>query len=343
MKLRVAMFSAVASGACAVALLLLAVAFGEAQTNALRQSFQIATGPTDGTYFPVGQLIAGVVSHPPGVDRCQIAYVCGPEGLIISARTSDGSVANVLAVNAGRVDSGLAQADIVDAAVKGSGPFRRTGRQTHVRVLAGLFDEDVHLVVAAHSKIARVADLRGKRVSIGGEQSGTIEMARAVLTANGLSERTIKASHDSADMSAALLGSKVDAFFFVGGAPVPLIDDLIARGQARLVPIDGKGREKLLKAVPALSRDAIAANTYRGVPGVQTVRVRALWIVRDTTPVPLVYGIARSLFNVSNRDQLDAAMPATRSIRIDDAVDVLPAPLHPGALRYYREARAIKT
>jgi TRAP transporter TAXI family solute receptor len=343
MKLRVAMFSAVASGACAVALLLLAVAFGEAQTNALRQSFQIATGPTDGTYFPVGQLIAGVVSHPPGVDRCQIAYVCGPEGLIISARTSDGSVANVLAVNAGRVDSGLAQADIVDAAVKGSGPFRRTGRQTHVRVLAGLFDEDVHLVVAVHSKISKVADLRGKRVSIGGEQSGTIEMARAVLTAYGLSERAIKARHDSADMSAALLGSKVDAFFFVGGAPVPLIDDLIARRQARLVPIDGKGREKLLKAVPALSRDAIAANTYRGVPGVQTVRVRALWIVRDTTPVPLVYGIARSLFNASNRDQLDAAMPATRSIRIDDAVDVLPAPLHPGALRYYREARAIKT
>jgi hypothetical protein len=214
-------------------------------------------------------------------------------------------------------------------------------------VLAGLFDEDVHLVVAAHSKISKVTDLRGKRVSIGGEQSGTIEMARAVLAAYGLSERTIKARHDPADISAALLGSKVDAFFFVGGAPVPLIDDLIARGQARLVPIDGKGRDKLLKAVPALSSDAIAANTYRGMPAVQTVRVRALWIVRDTTPVPLVYGIARSLFNVSNRDQLDAAMPATRSIRIDDAADVLPAPLHPGALRYYRESgrlpRAIKT
>ena len=347
MKLRVALFSAVASGACAVALLFLAVALGEAQTNALRQSFQIATGPTDGTYFPVGQLIAGVVSHPPGVDRCQIPDVCGPEGLIISARTSDGSVANVLAVNAGRVDSGLAQADIVDDAVKGSGPFRHSGRQTHVRVLAGLFDEDVHLVVAAHSKIAKVADLRGKRVSIGGEQSGTLEMARSVLAAYGLSERTIKARHDPADMSAALLGSKVDAFFFVGGAPVPLIDDLIARGQARLVPIDGKGRDRLIKAVRALSSDIIPANTYRGVPALQTVRVRALWIVRDSASVPLVYGIAKSLFHASNRAQLDAAMPATRAIRIDDAATVLPAPLHPGSERYLRELgrlpRAIKT
>ena len=89
MKLRVALFTAVASGACAVALLFLAVTLGEAQSFALRQSFQIATGPTDGTYFPVGQLIAGVVSHPPGVDRCQIPDVCGPEGLIISARTRD--------------------------------------------------------------------------------------------------------------------------------------------------------------------------------------------------------------------------------------------------------------
>jgi hypothetical protein len=347
MKLRVALFSAVASGACAVALLFLAVTFGEAQTNALRQSFQIATGPTDGTYFPVGQLIAGVVSHPPGVDRCQIPDVCGPEGLIISARTSDGSVANVLAVNAGRVDSGLAQADIVDQAIRGTGAFRRAGPQTHVRVLAGLFDEDVHLIVAVHSRIAKVSDLRGKRVSIGGEQSGTLEMARAVLAAYGLSERTIKARHDPADMSAALLGSKLDAFFFVGGAPVPLIDNLLARRQARLVPIDGKGREKLVRAVPALSAGTIAANTYRGVPAVQTVQVRALWIVRDTTPVSLVYGIAKSLFNASNRAQLDAAMPATRSIRIDAAADVLPAPLHPGALRYFRELghppRAIKT
>lgn len=348
MKLRVALFTAVASGVCAVALLFLATKLGEAQTFPPRQSFQIATGPTDGTYFPVGQLIAGVVSHPPGVDRCQIPDVCGPEGLILSARTSDGSVANVLAVNAGRVDSALAQADIVDEAMKGAGPFRRFGKQSHVRVIAGLFDEDVHLIVGTRSHITKVSDLRGKRVSIGAEQSGTIEMARAVLAAYGLSERSVKARHDSADNSVqALAGGKLDAFFFVGGPPVPLVDDLVSRGTGRLVPINGKARAKILHAVPSVAADTIAANTYRGLPAVDTVRVRALWIVRDSAAPALVYGITKSLFNTSNRAQFDAAMPATREIRIEGAADVLPSLLHPGALKYYRELgrlpRALKT
>jgi len=71
--------------------MLLAIGFGAAQSLSQRISFQILTGSTGGTYFPVGQLIAGLLSHPPGVDRCEAAPVCGPPGVIISARTSDGA------------------------------------------------------------------------------------------------------------------------------------------------------------------------------------------------------------------------------------------------------------
>ncbi len=335
---RVTAFTAIGASAAMALGLLMAVGFGEAQSATQRLSFDIATGPTGGTYFPVGQLIAGLVSNPPGVDRCQIADVCGPSGLVMSARTSDGAVANVLDVNAGRVDSGLAQADVVASAEKGSGAFRRFGRQTHIRVLAVLFPEELHLVVAAHAQIAALRDLRGKRVSIGADDSGTIVTARAVLAAYDLPEHAMKARHVAADQSAQLLETgKLDAFFFVGGAPVPLLDDLVSRGIARLVPIDGAGRDRLLKSDPALARDTIAAGTYRGVAAVETVRVRALWIVRDSTPAPLVYGIVKALFNTSNRAQLDAAMPSTRAIRIDDAVLAPPGLLHQGALRFYRE------
>jgi TRAP transporter TAXI family solute receptor len=336
---RVTAFTAIgASAALALGLLVSVLGFGEAQSAPQRLSFLIATGPTGGTYFPVGQLISGIISNPPGVDRCQIPNVCGPAGLVMSARTSDGSVANVLDVNADRVDSGLAQADVVAQAVKGTGIFKRYGKQTHIRVLAGMFPEDMHLVVAQHAKIAALKDLRGKRVSLGADDSGTIVTARAVLAAYGLSERAMKAHHAAADESAQLLETgKLDAFFFVGGAPVPLLDDLISRGVARLVPINGPGRNKLLKADPGLEPDTIAAGTYRGVPEVQTVRIRALWIVRDTAPDGLVNGIVRALFNSSNRAQLDAAMPSTRAIRIDDAVTTDPSLLHPGALRFYRE------
>src|SRR5579872_1102697 len=101
------------------ALLALGVDFGRAETLAPRMSFLIATGPSGGTYFPVGQTIAGIISNPPGSDRCQVSDACGPQGLIASARTSDGAVENVLAVNAGNVDSALAQADVVSDAERG--------------------------------------------------------------------------------------------------------------------------------------------------------------------------------------------------------------------------------
>src|SRR5882757_5346126 len=111
-----------------------------------RIAFQIATGSTEGVYFPIGQAMAGLISHPPGVGRCDTATVCGPAGVILSARTSEGSVDNLRSVNSGAVDSGFADGDVIAAAVAGDGAFRRPAR--HLRVIAALFPEEAHLVVA---------------------------------------------------------------------------------------------------------------------------------------------------------------------------------------------------
>src|ERR1700761_3895080 len=156
----------------------IAAATPPAALTAGRISFQIATGSTAGTFFPVGEAIAGLISHPRGVDRCDSVGVCGPAGLIVSTRTSDGAVDNLLSVNSGDVESALSQSDVIAAAVKGQGPFRKVGPQKHVRVIASLFAEPVHLVVAANSKIKSVADLRGKRVSLGSDGSGVGLTAR---------------------------------------------------------------------------------------------------------------------------------------------------------------------
>ncbi|MEI9885282.1 MAG: TAXI family TRAP transporter solute-binding subunit [Rhizomicrobium sp.] len=322
---------------------LLAVEFGAAQALTQRISFQILTGSTGGTYFPVGQLIAGLISHPQGVDRCERSPVCGPPGLIISARTSDGAVANVLAVNAGLAESGLAQGDVVGQAVAGKGPFKRTGKLSSLRVIADLFPEDVHLIVARNAKIASVADLKGKRVSLGAEGSGTSLTVRAILAAYGLPERRLKARHDAADADAQLLQQgQIDAFFMVGGTPVALVDDLVSRGVARLVPIDGKGRARLVKNNPGIVPGLIPAGTYRGTPAIATVRVRALWIVNAQVPDALVYGIAKSLFSPDNRAALRQGHRAAGEIRVGTATLDLPAPLHPGALRFYRETGIIR-
>ena len=322
-----------------LAALIFVASFGTAQTMPARIPFQIVTGSTAGTYFPIGQLIAGLVSHPPGVDRCESAPVCGPSGLIVTARTSDGAVANVLSVNAGTSDSGFAQNDVVADAVAGRGAFKTAGKQTQIRVMADLFPEEVHLIVARGSRIAKVTDLRGKRVSLGVASSGTSVTAHAILAAYGVVEKRLKAQHDSADVDAQLMQKgQLDAFFFVGGSPVGLIQDLIGRGIARLVPIDGAGRNVLLKVAPALHVATIPAGTYPGTPATETVSVQALWIVNQHVSEPLVYGIVKALFDPANRAALLSQGGPAALIRLDSATSDLPAPLHPGAERFFRQS-----
>jgi TRAP transporter TAXI family solute receptor len=224
-----------------------------AKADTPRIPFQIATGSTTGSFFPVGEAIAGLISHPLGVTRCDTANVCGPAGLIITARTSEGTLDNVLSVNNGDVESGLAQSDVVAAAVKGQGPFRPKGKQSHVRVIASLFSEDVHLVVSTESKIDSVAGLKGKRVSFGLPGSGVGFTADEILKAYDVPlARMRRFMLDTPAAMDELKQGRIDAFFAVSGVPLDGLGDLLASHAARLVPITGPGRTHLTKNQPAL-------------------------------------------------------------------------------------------
>jgi TRAP transporter TAXI family solute receptor len=320
--------------AAAFAVLALSAAMATADTP--RISFQIATGSTTGTFFPVGEAIAGLISHPAGVNRCEKADVCGPAGLIVSARTSDGTMDNLLSVNDGGVESGLAQSDVIAAAVKGAGPFKAKGKQTHLRVIASLFSEDVHLVVSEKANIKSLSDLKGKRVSLGLTGSGVGFTAREILTAYRVPEARLKQmSLDTPGAIALMKQGKLDAFFAVGGMPIEGIGDLLSSHTARLLPITGPTRDKLVKSEPSLELATIA---YPGQEPVATVSTRALWVVRDSVPDNLVYGITRALFNPANRDALSASHPSAREIGLNTAALMPPAALHPGAARFYAEA-----
>lgn len=318
----------------AVAVLALGAAMAAADTP--RISFQIATGSTTGTFFPVGEAIAGLISHPPGVNRCETANVCGPAGLIVSARTSGGTIDNLLSVNDGGVESGLAQSDVIAAAVRGTGPFKAKGKQTHLRVIASLFSEEVHLVVRAKANIKTVSDLRGKRVSLGLPGSGSGFTAREILNAYRVPESRLKlVPLDTPGAIAQMKEDKLDAFFAVGGVPIEGVGDLLTSRVAALLPITGSVRDKLAKSEPSLE---LATITYPGQDPVSTVSTRALWIVRDSVPDNLVYGITRALFNPANRNALTASHPSAREIGLNTAALMPPAALHPGAARFYAEA-----
>ena len=291
-------------------------------------AFQIATGSTDGVYFPVGQAMAGLISHPPGVGRCDTATICGPAGVILSARTSQGSADNLRSVNSGTVDSGFADGDLIAAAVA-----RR--RAAHLRVIAALFTEGLHLVVAAKSSIQSVDDLRGKRVYLGPADAGG--RGRAVLNAFGVEGVRVIAPDGTAPEQM-LQAGKIDAYFAMVGVPFETIRTLTAKHLARLVPIDGEGRDRLVAQIPQLAPARIAAGTYPGIGAVETVGTHAYWVTRDSEPDAVIYGVTRALFNPANRPTLEASHPSAHDIVLSMAAVNPPAPLHRGAARYYREA-----
>jgi TRAP transporter TAXI family solute receptor len=271
------------------ALLLLAVfARVTAQTVGIvpqRVSYQISTASITGNDFFVGELLAGILSHPPGISRCETADICGPAGLIVSTRAADGSVANVLAVNTGATGSGLVQADVAAQALSGQGVFAGSGPTLRLRAIANLYGQSIHLLAAKDAAIENVADLRGKRVSLSTEDSGSNVTARAVLQAYRVPEWRMVRNYDPPEIAAELLrDGELDALFFVGAAPVALVEQLMSEGVAVLIPLDGVGRDRLLDSYDYLSADVLPQGIYPDMDAVETVNVGTLWITNATTP-----------------------------------------------------------
>ena len=325
--------------------LLALLALGAAPILAQELSFfRIGTGSTGGTYFPIGGLIANAISNPPGSRPCERGGSCGPEGLIAVAQSTQGSVANVDAILAGRLESGLVQADIAYWAHRGEQIFSRKGRKVeNLRAIANLYPEAIHLVVRANAGIKSVADLRGKRVSLGEKESGTKVDAEIILRAYGLNAKLIKPRYLNPGPAAdALRAGKLDAFFLVAGAPAAAIAELASTIEIALVPIDGKRIEKLIKRYPFFSQGSIAGQAYRGVGETRTLTVGAQWVVSSKVSADIVYGMTRALWHANTRRLLDRGHPKGKVIRIENALRGIGIPLHPGAERFYREAGRIK-
>jgi TRAP transporter TAXI family solute receptor len=154
------------------------------------------------------------------------------------------------------------------------------------------------------------------------------------MTAYRIRVREVVSNENGAQL---LKTGKIDAYFAVAGVPLESIRDLLAQHVARLVPIDGEGRDRLIAMMPQLSPATIEGGAYPGTGAVETVSTRAYWVTRDSEPDSLIYGITRALFNPANRADLAASHPSAREIDLAVAAANPPAPLHPGAARYYRE------
>ena len=287
----------------------------------------IATGNTGGVYYPYGGGIAKVVSETmPRVE--------------MTAEVTAASVDNLKLIQLGKVDIAFALADTLDDAIKGRGPFEKTGA-VEARTLAILYPNYTHLATVEGNGIERIADLKGKVVSTGSAGSGTEVIALRVLRAAGLDpDRDLRRQALSVNASAdALKDDKIDAFFWSGGVPTASVLDLASSAgiTAKLVPND-----EVLPALQAAFGEALyhrlvmPKGSYPGQQAdIAVVGVQNALVVDAGMDEELAYELTRTLFE--KRSELAAIHPEARLLDPQRAITGSPAEFHPGAIRYYQE------
>ena len=327
---------------CASLLLMMAVCIAAACLAANGSDprfFRIGTAATGGSFFEIGGVVAGAISSPQGGPACGHGGSCGVLGLVAVAQATPGSIENLRMINSGQIESGFAQADLAGWAYYGTKIFAEAGPQRQLRTIASLFPEATHLVVRADSPIKKLADLKGKRISLGESGSGTAADAAVFLATAGFKEKDMTRKFLRPGPAAEELKSgEIDAFFLVGGYPIPAIRDLAATVPIRLVSFDDPLLDRLKKDFPFYHRTVIPAGTYPSVDD-ETVSLgfSALWLVNADTESDLVYAITQSLWNQGTRRLLDALDPIGKKITLDHALDGVSVPLHDGAARFYQE------
>ena len=323
------------------AFFVLALFWGVGSPNAQEaQFFRIAAAATSGTFFEIGGVIASAISKPAGSPPCGQGGSCGVPGLVAVAQATQGSVENLRMIGAGQVESGIAQSDIAGWAYAGTGIFSAYGPMKQLRAIASLFPESLQLVVRAEGQIQTLADLKGRRVSLGQPESGTVVDARIALAASGLNEKDLTTEYLRPGTAAAnIADGTLDGFFIVGGVPVPAIRELATTLPIRLVPVDDDAFSKMKEVSASYRRSVIPAGTYPGV-GMETPSVGfdAVWVVSADASDDLIHAITKALWNEATQRLLEAHNPIGKQVRIENALEGLSVPLHPGAKRFYREA-----
>lgn len=308
----------------------LGLCLGGATAQAQDQTFiSIGTGGVTGVYYPAGGAICRLVNR----DRSEHGIRCGVE-------STGGSVFNVNAIRSGELEFGVAQSDIQFHAVNGTGQFADGGAFEGLRAVFSLHPEPFTVVARADAGISDFADLQGRRVNIGNPGSGQRATMDVVLDALGWSvdDFAVASELPPAEQAAALCDNNVDAMVYTVGHPSGAIQEATTACDAVLVNVTGPEIEQLVADNPYYRIATIPGGMYRGTDeDATTFGVGATFVTSADVSDDVVYEVVRAIFE--NLDQFRALHPALDVLDPEQMVqDGLSAPLHDGALRYYREA-----
>lgn len=308
-----------------LALLALALSMFSTPPGLAKTSLTIGGGSPAGVYQEFARATCDLVNAAfPKTHRCR-------------GRTTLGSVYNIRAVTRRVMEFGITQSDQHYFAWKGLGDWQGTP-QTNLRSVFSIHYEYANMVARADRSIGSLADLKGRRVNLGNPGSGQRTMGEDVLQLHGLDWRRDVALKGLAQAEAtnALIDGKIDAFFYTVGLGADAIERPASKIGIKLLPIESGALRDFVAERPYYFLTKIPAGTYAGVnEDVPTYAVQANLVTAAETDEQLVYDLVRVVFE--HLPTLRATHPAFSQLEARDMVDGLISPIHPGALRYYRE------
>lgn len=286
-----------------------------------KTTLKMATGGNTGTYYAYSSAVSQVLSE----------HI---SNLSFDVQVTGASKANIYLIADKEADIAIVQNDVMYYANKGIDLFDGES-VTGFSAMAGCYAEVCQIV--SKSNITSIADLKGKRVSVGDVGSGCEFNARQILDAYDITFDDITVSNLSfGDSATALKDDKIDAFFCVAGAPTTAIVELATSNKINLLEIDNEHAEKLINDYPFYTKFDVPGGSYKDVNSkVQTVAVVATYIVSDDLDENLVYNMTKTLFEKA--EQLAVAHPKGAELNPEYAVSGISIPIHPGALKYYKE------
>lgn len=282
----------------------------------------ILTGGTSGVYYPLGVAISKVIGEKVPDARP-------------SVQATKASVENLNLIQQGKGEVGFTLADSLADGAAGKAEAGFKAPLTKVVALGGIYPNYIQIVAAKDSGIKTLADLKGKRLSVGAPRSGTELNARAILGAAGLSYNDLgKIEYLPFAESVELMKNRqLDATLQSSGLGVASIKDLANSVPIVVVEVPNAVVDKV--GAPYI-KSVIPANTYEGqAADVATAAVPNFLVTRADMKDDEVYAITKAIYE--NLPELAAAHSAAKSIKLENAMKGSPVPFHPGAAKYFKE------
>ncbi|RQW62834.1 TAXI family TRAP transporter solute-binding subunit [Vibrio viridaestus] len=305
---------------------------GAGAVNA-QEFITIGTGSVTGVYYPTGGAICKLVNK----ERKTHDIRC-------SVESTGGSIYNVNTIRSGELDFGIVQSDWQYHGYNGTSAFAEQGPYKKLRAVFSLHTEPFNVIARTDSGINSVKDLAGKRVNIGNPGSGDRATMQVVMDAMGWNLDTFKLASElkGSERSQALCDNKIDAFIYMVGHPNGSIKEATTSCDAKLVPVTGPEIDKIVGDNPYYTYTNVPAGMYRGTDqDVKSFGVAATLVTSSDVSDDVVYNVTKAVFE--NFDTFKRLHPAFANLKKEDMVKAgLSIPLHPGAIKYYKEVGLIK-